>query len=253
MTTLVNGSIKRKSVVAVALITVTGLSIYFGFLKSSVSAATTNAIEAAVSKFEDASLGVYSPLPANNNSNSYCSTLSCFAPSKAALTPTEALQQLSNVVVADPSAVSWMSPSTASSRFDLAVLTQRNQLMFKNVSTSSASSNAITVGNEFLANESKMLNGNISMCVNQICSITSAAGATVLSYSQETVSGTTATVQAVVQDWQQQAPVGPSGQIGPFNTVSADMSATYTLINSGGSWQVEERTAQFLPGQGPGQ
>lgn len=208
-------------------------------------------LQVSVARYIDATLGVYSPLATSISDNATCAQLSCTLSGGIADSPTQAIEQLSDVQVADPSSINWTSPTIVAERFNVGLLKSRNNLVFHDNATPKAIGNAIQVGNAFIANEASYLSGNLSSCATHICVITSGAGASVISFESEAVSGNTATIQAVVREWQQSSVIDASGQLGPWNTAANELNDTFSLLESNGTWFVNSVSGSFLPGQGP--
>ena len=94
----------------------------------------------------------------------------------------------------------------------------------------------------FVASEASVLSGDWSSCATHICSITSSAGASVISFESEVIKGNSATIDATVKEWQQQSVISASGVIAPFNTATNELHDTFSLLKLKG---------KFIPGQGP--
>jgi len=163
----------------------------------------------------------------------------------------QAIEQLSDVQIANPSSIDWTSTSIVKHRFNVELLTSRNNQVFLNNATSNASSEARQVGNAFVTSEASYLSGDLSSCATHNCSITSDAGASIISFESEVVKGSSATVRAVVKVWQQQSVIKASGVIGPWNTATNELNDTFSLLKLKGNWLVNSVTESYLPGQGP--
>jgi hypothetical protein len=212
---------------------------------------TVDSLELSVARYMDASLGVYSPLAIKNGDNSICSRSSCTFSNSVARSPTHAIEQLSDVQIANPSSIKWTSTSTVEKRFDVELLTSRNRQVFLNNATSNASSEAIQVGDAFVTSEASYLGGDLSSCATHDCSITSDAGASIISIESEVVKGNSATIHAIVKEWQQQSPINATGVIGRWSTATNELNDTFSLMKLKGRWLVNSVTGSFVPGQGP--
>jgi hypothetical protein len=207
--------------------------------------------ELSVARFMDASLGVYSPLATKSAENSSCLESPCSFSNDTARSPTQATEQLSDVQIAHPTSIDWTSTSVVDERFNVALLTSRNNLLFLDNATSNASSQAIRVGNAFVSSEAALLNGNLSSCATHNCTITSDAGASIISFENEIVNGKSATIRAIVKVWQQQAVIKASGVLGPWNIATGELNDTFSLLRVKRNWLVNSVRGSFVPGQGP--
>ena len=210
-----------------------------------------NSRELSVADYVDASLGVYSPLATTSADNSSCLTTPCTFSFDIARSPEQATEQLSDVQIAHPSSINWKSTSVIEERFNVALLTSRNNQLFLDNATSQASSEAIQVGNAFVSSEAPLLRGDVSACATHDCTITGAAGASIVSIESDVVNGNSATIRAIVKEWQQQAVIGASGAIGPWNTATNELNDTFSLLKMEGKWLVNSAQGSFVPGQGP--
>lgn len=240
----------RIALVAIALGFV-GVGIANFLPGNSVSATISDPVEAAVAQFENARLAVFSPLAVTADQSTFCTSSDCNGSASPALNT--ALAQMSNVQLASPSSVNWTSPSLVASRFNVAQLAARNQTLVSSMGTTEQAQGLYAIAEKFVSSEQAILAGNDGSCgVATSCSITSAAGAKMLSFSNEKVTGSTATIDAIVQGWQQQANVSHSGDIGPWEIAENELQMSYTLSeNSDGVWSVSTAVGDFVPGQAP--
>lgn len=242
---------RRNAIVSAMVFLFIAISITVALSVGSDSPISRDALELSVARYVDASLGVYSPLAIKNTDNSICSRLSCTFFNKVARSSKQAIEQLSDVRVANPSSVNWTSTSIVEKRFNVELLTSRNRQLFLNNATSSVSSNAIEVGDAFVRSEASYLSGNLSSCATHICGITSSAGASIVSVESEVVHGSSATIHAIVKEWQQQSVINAMGVIGPWNTATNELNDTFSLMKLKGKWLVISIVGSFVPGQGP--
>ena len=210
-----------------------------------------NSRELSVARYVDASLGVYSPIATTSAENSTCLTTPCTFSNDVARSPTQARKQLSDDVIAHPSSINWTSTSVIEERFNVTLLTGRNNQLFLDDATSKASSQAIRVGNAFVSSEAPLLRGDLSACATHDCTITSAAGASIVSFESDVVNGNSATIRAIVKEWQQQAVIRATGAIGPWNTATTESNDTFSLLKVQGKWLINTDQGSFVPGQGP--
>ena len=138
-------------------------------------------------------------------------------------------------------------------RFDGQRINARNQLALEGIASPSISAKAIDTANSFFKSQTGELEGGYSSCsVSTECTLTGSAGATIVSFSNEVVNGSTATISAIVNAWQQMASINSQGHIGKWFVAQNEISANYVLAEtSNGNWEITSRTWEFLPGQTP--
>jgi hypothetical protein len=219
----------------------------------SASASANDSIESTVTQFANAEYAVYSPLASATDQNSSCQKSSCTPTMAAATSADIAMTQFSDVSLPSIAQVNWRLPSIVGSRFNVSGVDTRNLVSMHAVAASSVSALDLKSATIFIADEYSILNGNDAGCnVTVSCTITSSAGATMLSFSDEVVNGSSATVDATFMAWQQMANVDSSGTLGPWYTAKNELSGHYILARSAtGNWIVTSRVTNFLPGQGP--
>lgn len=242
---------RRNVVIGVMALLLIAIGITTAVSVASDSPTSLDSLELSVARYVDASLGVYSPLATTSADNSICSHSSCTFSNKAARSPTQAIEQLSDVQIANPYSIKWTSAPIVEKRFNVELLTSRNNQVFLNNATSNASSKAIQVGNAFVMSEASYLRGDLTSCATHDCSITSDAGASIISIESEVVNGNSATIQAIVKEWQQQSPINATGVLGPWRTATNELKDTFSLLKLKGKWLVNSVTGSFVPGQGP--
>lgn len=252
----VSGAVKKhpRAFTAFGASTIVAVFLVVSLSGTSISAATVSAIEQSVAGYADARLAVYSPIAVDAQQSTFCLSTSCGAPSASVATSVgSALAQLSDVEVTSPSMVNWLSLAVGGVRLDEAVMQQRDQLALSAFGAPSAINASLQAAEELAQQEQALVNGAYGSCnVSISCSITAAAGASIVSYSNVSVSGNSATVSAIVNDWQQQAPVNQSGAIGPWSVAQGEMQMTYSLaMQPDGTWLVTAEAGTYLPGQGP--
>jgi len=242
---------RRNVVMFVVSMLLIAIGITVAARVASDSPTPLNSRELSVANYVDASLGVYSPLATTSADNSTCLTTPCTFSIDVARSPEQATEQLSDVQIAHPSSINWKSTSVIEERFNVALLTSRNNQRFLDNATSQASSEAIQVGNAFVSSEAPLLRGDVSACATHDCTITGAAGASIVSIESDMVNGNSATIRALVMEWQQQAVIRASGDIGPWNTATNELNDTFSLLRMKGKWLVNSAQGSFVPGQGP--
>jgi hypothetical protein len=243
-----------KSRVAIFLASCATLVVaLFVFQGGSVSASSTNVIESTISNFENAYLAVFTPLPGTAADNSVCSTGNCVPSFSSATSSGVARTQFSDVAVPTDDSVNWTSSNVENQRFNLQLINARNQMAFNGLTSSTFVNNQVTTASALLSQESGYLSGNAEDCsVSLQCTVTVAAGANVLSFSNVSVTGTSATITAVVQGWQEMSNVSSTGAVGQPTIVSNELSVNYSLVETNsGQWVIQSRVGSFLPGQGP--
>ena len=236
----------------ISLVVASSLGLYLLLSSDPVSASTTSAIEQTISTYENNSVAIFSPLATSPTQNSACELESCVPLIDSASNSTEADQQFSDNLpnVADLS--NWRTNEVNSGGFNLSVLEDRNSLAMLGLADQHVTGPS-SAATKFLTSEESLLQGNTSRCnVTVDCTFTSAAGATVLSFSNESVNGANAQISAVIKGWQTMAPVDSSGVIGPWHTAVNELDVTYSLVEqSDGSWVIDSRVGDFVPGFGP--
>lgn len=242
---------RRNEVIGVMALLLIAIGITAAVSVASDSPTSLDSLELSVARYVDASLGVYSPLATTSADNSICSHSSCTFSDKVARSPTQAIEQLSDVQIANPSSIKWNSAPIVEKRFNVVILMGRNNQVFLNDATSNASSKTIRVGNAFVTSEASYFRGDLSSCATHDCSITSDAGASIISIESEVVNGNSATIQATVKEWQQQSSINATGVLSPWSTATNELKDTFSLLKLKGKWLVNSVTGSFVPGQGP--
>lgn len=240
-----------SSSLAASSLAVVGLVGFSGATSGSVE--TTNAIESVISHYEDANLAVFSPLATSSSNNAQCSSIGCSPSVTAATDASTAQTQFTDVASADPSKVSWTSPTAQSSVSNSALIQARNQSAFEGLATSGTYERVLAAATRFFQDETSVLSGNYASCnVSYACTVTAAAGASVVSMTNPVITGTTASVSAVVKGWQQMASVNASGMIGNWHIAEGELNVDYQLsLLSDGAWTITSRVGNFVPGQQP--
>jgi hypothetical protein len=251
MVTVIVSRSRRNLVIGVMALLLIAIGITAAVSVASDSPTSLDSLELSVARYMDASLGVYSPLATTSADNSICSHSSCTFSNEVARSSTQAIEQLSDVQIANPSSIKWTSAPIIEKRFNVGLLTSRNNQVFLNNATSNASSEAIQVGNAFVTSETSYLRGALSSCATHICVITSGAGASIVSFESEVVKGNSAAIHAIVKEWQQTSTINARGVIGAWNTATNELNDTFSLLKLKGKWLVNSVTGSFVPGQGP--
>lgn len=132
-------------------------------------------------------------------------------------------------------------------------MTLRNIRALYSVMSPRVAAEFLKSSKNFAIHEYAELAGSASGCgTTYECTITLAAGATIVSFANLSVSGNSATVTATVDGWQQMGSLGSSGQVAGVNTPQNTLIVKETLLQQAdGSWTVVNRVGDFAGGAGP--
>jgi hypothetical protein len=246
-------SMRRFSIavgaVGAALVSILAASTF----SSGADNSATSQIETTISQFEDANLAVFSPLATSASDNSECSSGGCQVTLGIAVSAPQAVTQLSDEPATQPADTLWSSPATIKARFNTAVISARNQDALNSLAAPSLINGTLATASKFFDWQVSVLSGHYSECGNSFeCSVTAAAGASIVKFSDIQVSGSTATATAIVHAWQQMASIGATGSISGWRTAQGNLLVNYQLAQtSSGQWTITSRSGDFLPGEGP--
>lgn len=241
-------------ITAVGMLSVTSIMVYFAHSSSTkASAATSDAIQTVVSEYENANLAVYSPVATSPSSSTACSAVGCTVTSTPTANPAVAREQFTDVKPPLPNTTDWTSSTVVSTLLNTQVVLSRNRAAFLDLAAPGIDSLALSAAARFNSDEQSLLSGSFSQCGSSSnCTITNSAGASVVSFSNEVVNGSVATISAVVRGWQEMANVSSTGVIGGYHVVQNELFVNYVLSSStNGNWIITSRVGDFVPGQGP--
>jgi len=153
----------------------------------------------------------------------------------------------------NPSASAVLGP-TAAARFDVSQLTTRNSDALNSEMSANVATPLLDSATGLFSAEAGYLNGsNLVGCTHSPnCTITLSAGAKVISYSHELITGNTATVTATIQVFQQMAFLDSQGNVASWITPSSEATVNEGLTQvTPGTWEITSRVGDFVPGTGP--